>query len=467
MKRGICFIAVFLFYYFLNIITPMSFGDDYVYSFIWEGHSLYEPLSENAIRISSWKDLFTSQVLHYFTWSGRIVNHTLAQFFLWSGKDIFNVCNALISLLLVSEIYWCANKGIVTVKVKTGMLCGVFFALWAFTPKFGDIFLWLDGSCNYLWTITILIGFLLPYVRKYYSLSEGIYTSGAFCWGMFFLGLTAGCTNENTVCWIILLLIFFIYRLSKSENDDKWLYFGVAGLMAGYALLLFAPGNMARLLAEKNGYSWLSWDGIKSNAALLFLLLVYYQILLWYFNLRSLYSLSVNSKDSIILSKEVMLVKILCGTSFCMTFVMLLSPNFPPRSAFPGTVLLITAACILFRIQEEYTITLIRKSAQKFLCAVGIVYFVITTVATFYGSYYNYNQIRELISFVNSSDYAKDKILEVDSLQLVNDVVRKASGFHLMTVEMSDNENEWRNVAFARYYNIKGIRIIKQEPRQE
>lgn len=467
MKRGICFIAVFLFYYFLNIITPMSFGDDYVYSFIWEGHSLYEPLSENALRISSWKDLFTSQVLHYFTWSGRIVNHTLAQFFLWSGKDIFNVCNALISLLLVSEIYWCANKGIVTVKVKTGMLCGVFFALWAFTPKFGDIFLWLDGSCNYLWTITILIGFLLPYVRKYYSLSEGIYTSGAFCWGMFFLGLTAGCTNENTVCWIILLLIFFIYRLSKSENDDKWLYFGVAGLMAGYALLLFAPGNMARLLAEKNGYSWLSWDGIKSNAALLFLLLVYYQILLWYFNLRSLYSLSVNSKDSIILSKEVMLVKILCGTSFCMTFVMLLSPNFPPRSAFPGTVLLITAACILFRIQEEYTITLIRKSAQKFLCAVGIVYFVITTVATFYGSYYNYNQIRELISFVNSSDYAKDKILEVDSLQLVNDVVRKASGFHLMTVEMSDNENEWRNVAFARYYNIKGIRIIKQEPRQE
>ena len=467
MKRGICFISVFLFYYFLNIITPMSFGDDYVYSFIWEGHSLYEPLSENAIRISSWKDLFTSQVLHYFTWSGRIVNHTLAQFFLWSGKDIFNVCNALISLLLVSEIYWCANKGIVTVKVKTGMLCGVFFALWAFTPKFGDIFLWLDGSCNYLWTITILIGFLLPYVRKYYSLSEGIYTSGAFCWGMFFLGLTAGCTNENTVCWIILLLIFFIYRLSKSENDDKWLYFGVAGLMAGYALLLFAPGNMARLLAEKNGYSWLSWDGIKSNAALLFLLLVYYQILLWYFNLRSLYSLSVNSKDSIILSKEVMLVKILCGTSFCMTFVMLLSPNFPPRSAFPGTVLLITAACILFRIQEEYTITLIRKSAQKFLCAVGIVYFVITTVATFYGSYYNYNQIRELISFVNSSDYAKDKILEVDSLQLVNDVVRKASGFHLMTVEMSDNENEWRNVAFARYYNIKGIRIIKQEPRQE
>ena len=466
-KRKICVASAFLFFYFLNIITPLSFGDDYVYSFIWEGHSLYEPLSENAIRISSWKDLFTSQVLHYFTWSGRIVNHTLAQFFLWSGKDIFNVCNALISLLLVSEIYWCANKGIVTVKVKTGMLCGVFFALWAFTPKFGDIFLWLDGSCNYLWTITILIGFLLPYVRKYYSLSEGIYTSGAFCWGMFFLGLTAGCTNENTVCWIILLLIFFIYRLSKSENDDKWLYFGVAGLMAGYALLLFAPGNMARLLAEKNGYSWLSWDGIKSNAALLFLLLVYYQILLWYFNLRSLYSLSVNSKDSIILSKEVMLVKILCGTSFCMTFVMLLSPNFPPRSAFPGTVLLITAACILFRIQEEYTITLIRKSAQKFLCAVGIVYFVITTVATFYGSYYNYNQIRELISFVNSSDYAKDKILEVDSLQLVNDVVRKASGFHLMTVEMSDNENEWRNVAFARYYNIKGIRIIKQEPRQE
>ena len=468
MKKLFCIVAIFLFFYFLNIITPMSFGDDYVYSFIWEGHSLYEPLSENAIRISSWEDLFASQELHYLTWSGRIVNHTLAQFFLWIGKNVFNVCNALVSVLLVAEIYWCSHKGIVTVKeVKTRMLCGIFFALWAFTPKFGDIFLWLDGACNYLWTIAVLICFLLPYMRKYYSFSSTIHESGAFCFVMFFLGLAAGCTNENTICWILPVLAFFIYQLRKSDNDEGWLYFGLIGIIAGYALLLFAPGNMERLLAEKNGYNWLSWDGFKEHAALLFLLLMYFQFFLWYFNLRSLYSLGEESKDNIELIKEVMLVKIICAISFCMTFVMMFSPNFPPRSAFPGTVLLIIAACILFRIQEEYAITLIKKSAKKFLCAVGIIYFAVTSVATFYGSYYNYNQIRDLISSVKCSNYAKEKIIEVNQLRPVGDMVYNASCFHLMTVEMSDNENDWRNVAFSRYYGIKGIRMVKPESQKQ
>ena len=28
---------------------------------------------------------------------------------------------------------------------------------------------------------------------------------------------------------------------------------------------------------------------------------------------------------------------------------------------------------------------------------------------------------------------------------------------------MSDDEKDWRNVAFARYYGIKGIRMVKHE----
>lgn len=463
MKRVFSVATIFIFFYSLNIITPMSFGDDYVYSFIWEGHSLYGPLSENAVRISSWNDLAASQVLHYFTWSGRIVNHTLAQFFLWTGKSVFNVFNALVSVFLVAEIYWISHRGVVTLQVKTGMICGVFFALWAFTPKFGDVFLWLDGACNYLWTISFLIGFLLPYVRKYYSVSERIHEGAFFSLGMFLSGLVAGCTNENTVCWVFPMLILFVYNARKNGWIESWLYFGVAGLISGYGLLLFAPGNMARLLAENNGYNWLSWERVKGNAALLFLVLVYYQVLLWYFNLRSLCSLSGKNGENTELTKELLLVKIMCVASFCMTFVMLLSPNFPPRSAFPGTVFLITAACILFRIQEEYAIILIKEKARRFLCGVGIIYFFITATATFYGSYYNCHQINDLISFVKSSDYAKKNIIEVDSLPPIDDIVYKASCFHILIVEMSEDASDWRNVAFSRYYGIKGIRMIKRE----
>lgn len=459
-------LTIFAFFYLLNCLMPLAFGDDYVYSFIWEGHSLYEPLSEKAVRVTSWKDLFDSQKLHYFTWSGRIVNHTLEQFFLWMGKSVFNICNAFVSLLLVAEIYWCSHKGIISFQMKESTLCGIFFALWAFSPGFGDVFLWIVGACNYLWTITIVIGFLLPYVRNYYSLSENEGKSCFFCIVLFLGGIVAGCTNENTVCWLIPLLLFFIYRSRKGKNEN-WMYFGLAGLVIGYALLVFSPGNMVRLLAEQKGYSWFSWSKTAVNVALLILIMLYFNILIWFFNLRSFNKLATKCKENKDLSNEVLLAKILCTISFCMTSVMLFSPNFPTRSAFPGTVFLLIAAFILLRVQDEYSVIVIKNNTRTVLRVIGAIFFAVTTAATFYGYYHDYGQIQKIITFVQTSEHAKSNIVAVDALHPVPDIIRKASYFHLTNFTMPDNEKDWHNAAFARYYGIKGIRMIKKNSESE
>lgn len=463
MRTKFCYAVFFLFFFILNVFTPLSFGDDYVYSFIWEGHSIYEPLSENAIRVSSLKDLYTSQVLHYFTWSGRIVSHTLTQLFLWAGKSVFNIFNAFVSIVLVAEIYWCSHKGIKTLNADVGVLCFVFFALWAFSPGFGDVFLWLDGSCNYLWTTVILLGFILPYIRRFYSASEDIHQGIFYSLLMLFGGIIAGCTNENVVCWVILILANLTFRIWKKGNVEHSLYFGVAGLVIGYAILMFAPGNLARLLTEQKGYNWFTWSGLAVKIALLILLLLYFQIFLWLFNLRSLCTLSGKVHKNEALGKEVMLVKILCAASFGMTFMMLFSPNFLPRSAFPGSVFLIIAACMLLRIQDEYAITLISKRVKRVVCVVGMLFFVITTVATFYGSYYYGEQVRDIVAQVKESDYANNNLINVSSIRPVHDVINTASYYHLNFFKMSDDEKDWRNVAFARYYGIKGIRMVKHE----
>ena len=96
--------SIFIFMFIFNYLSPISFGDDYVYSFVWTGQSIYEPLPHNASRVESWQDLFNSQWSHYFTWGGRTVAHVLAQFFLWKGKALFNFANALISVFLVFEL---------------------------------------------------------------------------------------------------------------------------------------------------------------------------------------------------------------------------------------------------------------------------------------------------------------------------------------------------------------------------
>ena len=263
-KTVAVFIGIFMFLYILNYLTPLSFGDDYLYGFIWQGNSMFVPLNEDAVRISSWHDLIVSQWSLYLTWGGRVTGQSLTQLFVWLGKDIFNVVNALIGTVLIAEIYWFMNKGKFSMSVRPAMAVWTFFALWAFAPGFSDVFFWLTGACIYLWPAFFLLTFLLPYVNKYYVFQK---ETGRTCFlslGMFFLGIVAGCGNENSICWIILVLLLFLFLNRKNGNTEKWMFTGIAGLMIGYAILMLAPGNLARIYGG-HGSNWLNLEILKHH----------------------------------------------------------------------------------------------------------------------------------------------------------------------------------------------------------
>ena len=459
-KRSAVFLVIlFLLFYLFNYLTPMSFGDDYVYSFIWQGHSEYEPLTEEAVRVSSFRDLFMSQWLHYLTWSGRTVSHTIIQFFLWMGKETFNVFNSLVTVLLIMEIYWLAHKGRITFDFKLGTLCFISFVLWAFTPGFSPIFFWLSGACNYLWMAVLLLGFLLPYVRKFYSFEKKLIENNYFKTVNIFFGVLAGWSNENCICWIILVLAVFIYVNRGKKQLESWMYTGIVGLAIGYALLMLAPGNVVRLNAELgNTYGWYTLRLLKQNLIMLGTVL-FFQFLLWYFSLRSLFILKKHVTKNENVKKETLLVIVLCMLSFCMTTMMLFSPNFPPRSSFPGMVQLVIAACILLRVQEEHGIELFKNNAKRFLCVIAVCYSVISVSASLYGFFDYHAQVKSIVRFITSSAQAKETVVTVPALRPVSETIANASGLHILYYEMTKNENDWRNVAFARYFGIRGIRL--------
>ena len=458
--KGLFVLAgIYLFLYILNYLTPMAFGDDYLYSFVWQGKSMFAPLAEDAVRVSTWNDLLVSQVSHYLTWGGRTVAHVLDQFFLWVGKDIFNLLNALIGTFLVIEIYWLIHKGKTDIEIIPSEVIFIFFALWTFTPAFSTVFFWQTAACNYLWTNVILLGFLIPYMRSYFSYPEITLESGFRNPVMFFGGILAGWTNENSVCWIILVLFIYIFS-RKDSKTESWMYAGFAGLVIGYVLLMGAPGNLVRLHVEKEGAEWLSLKAISEHLKMLSLIILF-QALLWYFNLRSLFSLKKEKDLNQEAERVVLLVKILCLLSFCSIAMMLFSTGFPPRSGFFGTVQLIIAAGILLQIQENQKLNLINISAKKFLMCVGCVYFIMTATTTISCFYNDYMQIKELLTFVKQERFNNDKVLSVKSLAGNDKTKERLSGFHLLGYELSENENDWKNVAFARYFGIKGVRMIK------
>lgn len=463
-KKGMVTLAViFLFLYSLNYLTPMSFGDDYLYSFLWQGESMDVPIGEQAARISSWKDLFISQRLHYFTWGGRTVAHVLVQFFLWMGKDVFNFFNAFIGIFLIAEIYWCINKGRISLDFNARKICWIFFVLWAFTPGFSTVFFWLTAACNYLWTSVILLAFLIPYIQKYYAFPKMVYDRPTLQFFMFFFGIVAGWTNENSVCFVILILIFFVYQNYEKGTMEQWMITGLTGLIIGYAFLMLAPGNAARFFSEHgdNG-SWLNIDTFKKNFQML-LMIFYFQLFLWFFSIRAILTLK-NLHLQNVEKRNIYLIKILCLLAFSMSAIMLFSPDFPPRSGSFGTIFLIIATGLLLNLQEKYNLELIRAKAKSLLFYVGVLYFCMTasvTVVTFYKVHTNISNL--LYCVEQTRNNLKDNVLQVKEFKNISEKAEILSGFHILGFELSENESDWKNVAFARYYGIKGIRMVKEK----
>lgn len=91
---------------------------------------------------------------------------------------------------------------------------------------------------------------------------------------MFLFGIIAGWSNENSVCCIILALFVFIYTKNNREKDhiERWMITGLIGMIIGYSLLIFSPGNFVRLSVQTEAHPWLTWETITEHAALMFLI---------------------------------------------------------------------------------------------------------------------------------------------------------------------------------------------------
>ena len=144
-----------------------------------------------------------------------------------------------------------------------------------------------------------------------------------------------------------------------------------------------------------------------------------------------------------------------------MTAIMIFSPGFPPRSGFPGTVCLIIVIGILLRVQNEYGISLIQDKAKKFLIYMSAIYFGMTTVVAFKHYYEMHLYTEEVVASARQMK-TKTAILAVKPFSEPSLVEHIMSAYHVTGLGITEDEKEWKNVAFARYYGIKGIRVLKK-----
>ena len=146
------FAAVFLLLLYCNLHTALV-ADDFRYCFSFADGS----------RMSSLSQLLPSMAAHRHSMNGRVIAHALVQLFLMLPKPVFNAVNALFFAALVRLI---CRPALGRGEHNALLAAAVFGCLWVLQPEFGQVFLWLDGSVNYLWCAVFCLLWLLPWAAR-------------------------------------------------------------------------------------------------------------------------------------------------------------------------------------------------------------------------------------------------------------------------------------------------------------
>ena len=419
--------------FILNRLTPMA-ADDFFFScrLIVRFDGVLFPSG----RIRQLSDLFLSLKNIYTVHSGRLPVLCTVQIFSLLPEKVFDVCNSVVFLLLVSAMVRFSLPHTPNSTFLTTM--GGVLLLYTAVPAFGQNFLWMTGSVNYLWTMTITVWFLQPFLHPNQMPNFHLAT---IIW--LILGLLSGWSMENQSAAACVLCAFrLIQNRQKKLPGYRLLVAGTVGQFTGFFLLLVAPGNYRR----SAGYG-------QTHISVLLLMhrALQYTKFLW----QELWWL-------ILLTFFLMLLLVLCekqqsgpalllllGAIVCH-FSMSLSPTYPLRSMLGVVIFLSSTTLVCFNR--------LRLPSRWLICTCVLLFLVLSVqLPTGILDLYTLRQKNNLRDSYIRNCYTADKT------DLIIPILPKAkTRFNLFWGDalsdlMQDPNNE-RNVALAYYYNVNTIR---------
>lgn len=369
IQNPIYLLAWFVFISACAYIIPY-FSNDYRYMMIEETQDI----------VSSFSDIVISQYRHYFTWGGRTPPHVLAQLLLWGGKAVSAVCAGICYLLLIYLIYIHGlGRRENPFKLSFIPVLYITVGLWLCLRAYGEVIFMLVTSCNYLYTTTFILLYLLPF--RFSIGSDNCKKSLPFAIMMFLLGIIAGWCNENTgfaICASNLLLCLYFYRVGKLSF---WHMAGFAGTCIGFLILVLSPGNNARLEMMENTGSFDYFSHLLVSLDIFFLTLLEELplILSLAYLLFISYKKKLFSKDRFAKYKNDFAgVLYLFILGFSSLAVMIFSPNFPARTATPFTCSMIASVLGVYFILKKEGIRILPRTLTVSLYTLCFVYILVT-----------------------------------------------------------------------------------------
>ncbi len=432
---------------FFNYLTPLTF-DDYGYSYVFG-------TNEKVLTISQ---IIKSEAIHYQEWSGRITNHTIAQFFLMLNNMglglIWEFCNPLIYIALIFLIYYHSKGSFKGFKLSWFM--GIHLCLWFFIPAYAESFYWLIGSSNYCWSMVIALLFMVPFT--YHSSKNSIQKPNIVLQIVFsilyiFCGIIAGNTNENTaVALVVMMILFGIKALLEKKKLRIWMFSGFVGVVIGMGAMLLSPGQLLR--AEKvGGFGGIAvW--IKNAVFITIDVFEYLALPLILLFVVLILVFATNKKMELKSFYSFLIFLIGSGASI---YCMIVSPSFPERSWTPPVIFAIIAfGQLISLINNENEIY------RKAVCAV----LAIATIS--FGTSYvaSYLDMKQTFIAYNEREAHIAEQIEKGETTLIMKPVRGWRKYNLFGPDgdLGSRSDEWPNTSIATYYGVE--KIINSESKE-
>ena len=411
-----------------NCLTPFV-ADDFTFAFSYR----------TGERLTGIVDVLQSQLYHYFTWSGRFIIKTLDQWFTTKPKLLFNLCNTLVYVGLALLVYLAAKGR--RAKKDPRLLLLIFLSFWMVAPVYGQTNLWMCGSFNYLWASFFCFSAAMPYLLYLHAPFASRRWMPAVS---LLLGLVGGWSSENTSAGLLVLMVLSLgWMLFADKKIPAWAVTGFVGALAGFALLILAPGNYQRQDTSPDSRGLLTIFATRFLTALDMLwqhglpLLLVFAVLYWLLWLQ---------KPG---AKALFLPTALLLAGLGANFAMVLSPVYYPRSTH-GVLLFFTAACAA---------CLARLDGKALRPLLGACTACLAVAACFQLVWAGY----DIASFWTMHRTREALILE-EKAQGVTDIVsysiepytRWCAGYGLP--DLRPDPDNWISADMARYYELNSLR---------
>lgn len=422
---GILMGVIFLLMLALNLFTP-KMSDDFAYanSFLTK-----EPLT-------NFLDIFPSLWVHALKMNGRLVAHFFAQLFLMLPDWIFDLVNAFVFCGQLWLMYRIATqKG----RHNPMLLLGLFGAIWVFMPAFGQVNLWLDGACNYLWCTAFGLLFLWPYIRAFWS---GKPLKNPFSkLGFLVLSLLAGGFVENgsAAFFGMSVLLLIADAIQRKKAPKPILIWGSVLALIGYLSMYLAPAEWANKQTDFTA-STLGENLIRAGE-------MYLRFLPLLIAFGVLFIIGLCRKTE---GKRVWLSLIFLAGSLAANFILTFAEYYPERCASSALLLLLEANALLLYPWN--------KKAWKWIANLTLCVVLILSLLCMGVGIPDIFRVDGEISR-NAHHIKTQKLL--GETEIVIPVVKAQTrfcGLYDLKYIGTDTYDTWPNVSMATYYGVDRIR---------